>query len=88
MQEATKLSEIQLAFCNKAALKVYSKLGWNINKETRRIVRPINPAKWLPIVKNMKTKFFSNFYNNFLNNRLQIKDNIKQIVVHNIKIVV
>jgi GNAT superfamily N-acetyltransferase len=79
VNEASKLSDIQLAFCNEAALKVYRKLRWNINNETRRIIRPINPIKWLPVVKSMKTRFFSNFYNSSLSKVLQTKDSIKPL---------
>jgi len=79
VQEGTKYSEIQIAFCNEAALKIYKKFGWKITCNTKRMIRPINPIKWIPIIKNLKTKLFKNLYNNSLKKKLQIKGDIKPL---------
>ena len=63
VKAGTNLSDIQLAFCNQAALKVYQKLNWKINYLTQRLVRPINPIKWVPILKKTNLKILKKIYN-------------------------
>ncbi|MFL2889898.1 MAG: hypothetical protein ACJZ4O_03505 [Pelagibacteraceae bacterium] len=72
----TKNSEVQIAFCNEAALKVYKKFNWNINKSMQRFCRPMNPIKWIPLVNRSETKVIKNFYNFFINKHLKNTENI------------
>ena len=52
-----------MAFCNQAALKVYKKLNWQINYLTQRLVRPINPIRWIPLMKKTNLKILKRIYN-------------------------
>ena len=49
-----EFSKIQIAFANEAALKVYQKLNWTIKNSSKRLARPINPIKWVPLLKPNK----------------------------------
>ena len=76
VKEASRSRQVQIAFCNEAALKIYKKLGWNINYESYRILRPINPTKWLPVVKNLNFSLPKYFYNFILNKKFNKIENI------------
>ena len=70
-KEGMKKTDIQIAFCNEQALKVYKGLNWSINTSTKRLARPINPIKWLPFLNNSNSKIFKNLYNFSINRKLK-----------------
>ena len=76
-KEGTKKTDIQIAFCNEQALKVYKRLNWNINTSTKRLARPINPIKWIPFFKNSNLKVIKNLYNFSIDKRVKNLNFIK-----------
>jgi len=77
VKEGTKKTDIQIAFCNEQALKVYKRLNWNINTSTKRLARPINPIKWIPFFYNSNLKVLKNLYNFSINKKLKNLNLIK-----------
>jgi len=77
VKEGTKKTEIQIAFCNEQALKVYKRLNWNINTSTKRLARPINPIKWIPFFNNSNLKILKNLYNFSINKKIKNLNLIK-----------
>lgn len=82
VKAATKTRTAQIAFCNEAALRVYTKLGWNVNTDAKRILRPINPTKWFPVIKNVNFLDSRNIFNFFLNLKLRDKPNLKPFLIN------
>ena len=78
-KEGTRMAEIQIAFCNDDALKVYKKLNWQINRFTKRLVRPINPIRLMPYIKNSNSKILSFLYNFSIRRKLSSLNTIKPI---------
>ena len=76
-KEGMKIFPIQMAFCNEEALRVYKKFGWQINMSVKRLARPINPIKWMPLLKNLDLKIFRNLFNNSLKKKINITESIK-----------
>ncbi len=70
-KEGMKKTDIQIAFCNEQALKVYKRLNWGINTSTKRLARPINPIRWLPLLSNSNSEIFKNFFNFSINKKLK-----------------
>ena len=73
VKEGMKISKIQMAFCNDEALRVYQKFEWKISDSIKRLARPINPIKWIPILKNFNLEIFKKFYNFSLGGKKLIK---------------
>ena len=76
VKKSTISRQLQIAFCNEAALRVYKKLGWNINYESYRILRPVNPIKWLPIFNKFDLKLPKYLYNFLLTKNFNKIDSI------------
>ena len=55
--EWMKICPNQMAICSNDSLRVLKKLGWKDNYATKRLVKPINSLKFLPIIKNFKLNF-------------------------------
>jgi len=77
VKECMKIFPIQMAFCNENALRVYKKFDWQINRTIKRLARPINPIKWMPILKNLDLKIFNNLFNNSLRKHLSVYESIE-----------
>ena len=77
VKEGMKFFPVQMAFCNEEALRVYKKFEWQINKNIKRLARPINPTKWIPILKNLDSKIFINLFNHSLRKELNINESIE-----------
>ena len=87
-KEWMKICPNQMAICSDDSLRVLKKLGWKDNYTTKRLVRPINTLKFLPIVKNLKLNFVNRtlryfikkkYSRNILINPYKISDNFKII---------
>ena len=50
-KEWMKICPNQITFCNNQSLRVFKKFGWKNNKSAKRLIRPINSLKFLPIIK-------------------------------------
>ena len=51
-----------VTFCNENTLKIIKKFGWKDNFSTSRLVRPINPLKFLPIFNKLKINFADDLF--------------------------
>ena len=49
----------QITFCNNLSLRVFKKFGWKNNLSTKRLAKPINVLKFLPILKKFDLKLSS-----------------------------
>ena len=76
----------QITFCNDRSLRIFKKFGWAENNYTKRLVRPINPIKWLPFFKKFELNIFGTVYKNLLKKKFKeinliqpysLKDNYK-----------
>ena len=87
-KEWMKICPNQMAICSDDSLRVLKKLGWKDNFTTKRLVRPINTLKFLPILKNLKLNFVNRTLRYFIKkkysrnisiNPYKISDNFKII---------
>ena len=87
-KEWMKICPNQMAICSDDSLRVLKKLGWKDNFTTKRLVRPINTLKFLPILKNLKLNFVNRTLRYFIKkkysrnisiNPYKISDNFKVI---------
>ena len=87
-KEWMKICPNQMAICSDDSLRVLKKLGWKDNFTTKRLVKPINTLKFLPILKNLKLNFVNRTLRYFIKkkysrnisiNPYKISDNFKII---------
>ena len=87
-KEWMKICPNQMAICSDDSLRVLKKLGWKDNFTTKRLVRPINTLKFLPILKSLKLNFVNRTLRYFIKkkysrnisiNPYKISDNFKII---------
>ncbi len=88
-KEWMKICPNQITFCNSQSLKIFKKLGWTTNYNTKRTAKLINPTKWIPLLDKNKFNFINKIYNfsykkKFSNIKpikpYSIKNNYKQIL--------
>ena len=69
-----------ITFCNEKTLKIVENFGWKDNFSTVRLAKPINPLKFLPIVKKIKLQFADNILRKIIKKDLKsTKINLKKI---------
>jgi len=56
-KEWMKICPNQITFCNNQSLKIFHKFGWENNLSTKRLLYPLNPLKFLPIIKKFDLNF-------------------------------
>ena len=87
-KEWMKICPNQMAICSEYSLRVLKKFGWKDNLSTKRLVRPINTLKFLPVLKNLKLNFVNRTLRYFIKkkysrnisiNPYKISDNFKII---------
>jgi len=87
-KEWMKICPNQITFCNDLSLKVFKKFGWKNNLSAKRLVRPINTLKFLPILKKFNLNFSNTILRYFIKkkykrnisiNPYKISDNFKII---------
>ena len=87
-KEWMKICPNQMAICSDDSLRVLKKLGWKDNFTTKRLVKPINTLKFLPVLKNLKLNFVNRTLRYFVKkkysrnisiNPYKISDNFKII---------
>ena len=87
-KEWMKICPNQITFCNNLSLKIFKKFGWKNNLSVKRMVKPINPLKFIPIIKKFELNFINNtlrhfikkkYNQNFSINPYQIDNNFKII---------
>ena len=59
-KEWMKICPNQMAMCSPYSLRVLKKFGWNFNFETKRLIRPINYLKFVPILNKLNLNLFNN----------------------------
>ena len=64
-----------ITFCNNKTLGLVRKLGWQDNSSISRLARPINPLKFIPIVKNFN--FGDSIFRNFIKKKFTFKNTIQ-----------
>jgi len=83
-----KICANQITICNNQSLRIFKKFGWKNNLSAKRLVRPINTLKFLPIVKKLKLNFVNRTLRYFIKkkyrrnisiNPYKINDNFKII---------
>ena len=61
-KEWMKICPNQITFCNNQSLKVFQKFGLKNNLTTKRLIKPINPLKFIPIINSSLYKQYSNLF--------------------------
>jgi|TARA_B100001964_G_scaffold242160_1_gene316244 GNAT superfamily N-acetyltransferase len=56
----------QITFCNDYSLNIFKKFGWSTNFNTKRLARPIDPTRWIPLLNKFRLNIFSSIYKNSL----------------------
>ena len=69
-----------ITFCNSKTLGIVRKLGWQENSSIMRLARPINPIKFIPILK--KLNFFDIIFRSSMKNKFSFKNIIKPRVIN------
>ena len=82
-KEWMKICPNQMAICSPYSLRVLKKLGWSDNYETKRLVRPINFSKFLPIIKNLNTSFINAPLKYLLKIKYRVNETIKPYQISN-----
>ena len=86
-KEWMKICPNQMAICSPYSLRVLKKLGWSENYESKRLARPINFFKFLPIVKNLNVDFLNAPLKFFLKKKYKSNKSIKPYsMTNNLKI--
>ena len=86
-KEWMKICPNQMAICSPYSLRVLKKLGWGENYESKRLARPINFFKFLPIVKNLNVDFLNAPLKFFLKKKYKSNKSIKPYsMTNNLKI--
>jgi len=82
-KEWMKICPNQMAICSPYSLRVLKKLGWSENYETKRLARPINFLKFLPIIKNFNIDLFNAPLKYLLKIKYHINESIKPYQILN-----
>ncbi len=64
-----------ITFCNQQTLNIVRKLGWQSNSSISRLARPINPLKFIPLIKNFN--FGDKILRNLIKKKFTFKNTIK-----------
>jgi len=72
-----KLCPNQMAICSPYSLRVLKRLGWKENFETKRLARPINYLKFLPVIKDLNVNFLNAPLKFFLQAKFKDSKSIK-----------
>ena len=87
-KEWMKICPNQMAICSDDSLRVLKKLGWKDNFATKRLARPINALKFLPIVKKLKLNFINSGLRYFIKRKHSHNNSIKPYrIIENFKII-
>ena len=82
-KEWMKICPNQMAICSPYSLRVLKKLGWSENYDSKRLARPINFFKFLPIVKNLNVGFLNAPLKFFLKTKYKSSKSIKPYSMNN-----
>ena len=72
-----KICPNQMAMCSPYSLRVLKKFGWSFNFDTKRLIRPINYLKFVPVLNKLNLNFLDTFLRSFIKNRFKDKISIK-----------
>ena len=65
-KEWMKICPNQITFCNDNSLRIFKKFNWDVNLSTKKIAKPINPLKFLPLINKFELKFLTSKYKNLM----------------------
>tara|TARA_Y100000590_G_scaffold458250_1_gene612573 strand:+ start:912 stop:1925 length:1014 start_codon:yes stop_codon:yes gene_type:complete len=68
-KEWMKICSNQITFCNDESLRVFKRFGWKNNLSTKRLIKPLNILRFLPITKKFDFNFINKNLKFFLNRR-------------------
>ncbi len=71
----------QITFCNDYSLSIFKKFDWATNYNTKRLARPIDPTRWIPLFNKFRSNFFNSIYKNLLKKKF---NNIEMISPYSI----
>jgi hypothetical protein len=87
-KEWMKICPNQITFCNNLSLRVFKKFGWKNNLSTKRLAKPINVLKFLPILKKFDLKLSSSVLRYFNKRKFKRESIIKVYKINeNFKII-
>ena len=82
-KEWMKICPNQITFCNNQSLGVFKKFGWKNNLSTKRLARPINTLKFLPIIKRLKLNFVNRILRHFIKKKYSRNISINPYKINN-----
>ena len=87
-KEWMKICPNQITYCNKQSLRIFKKLGWRNNLSTRRLLRPINYLKFIPVIKKFEFKFANNLLRETIKKKFSSNTEVKVYkLIENYKII-
>ena len=88
-KEWMKICPNQITLCNNQSLKVFQKFGWKNNLATKRLIRPINPLKFFPIIKKYNFNFTNKILRYFIKRKFNRNTSISPYKIgNNFKVIV
>ncbi len=82
-KEWMKICPNQMAICSPDSLRVLKKLGWKDNFDTKRLARPINLTKFVPILRNLQLNFFDSGIRYFLKKKYNKNNSLNSYKIEN-----
>ena len=82
-KEWMKICPNQMAICSPDSLRVLKKLGWKDNFDTKRLAKPINFTKFVPVIKNLKLNFLDQGLRYFLKKKYNRNKSLKLYKIEN-----
>ena len=79
--EWMKLTKNCITICSPLSLKLFTKVGWLSNKQTQRLVQPVNISNFLSNQFKLNIKLFDNLYKNFVKKGFKFNKEIKSFRV-------
>ena len=76
-KEWMKICPNQMAMCSPYSMRVLKKFNWNFNFETKRLIRPINYLKFVPILNILNFKLLNSSVRYFIKKKFDDNENIK-----------
>ena len=87
-KEWMKICSNQITFCNDESLRVFKRFGWKNNLSTKRLIKPLNILRFLPITKKFDFNFINKNLKFFLNRRHVGNKTIKPFnITNNFKLI-
>ena len=76
-KEWMKICPNQMAMCSPYSMRVLKKFNWNFNFETKRLIRPINYLKFIPVLNKLNLNLFDSSVRYFIKKKFEGNENLK-----------